>query len=82
MSEQENAALLDRLEMHCLEGRFRYNQLCSSTPVLIRTNLSRLMYRLSTKGEASLTLPRSDPKAWLEEHVALGYTTPKEVLGV
>ena len=40
------------------------------------------MYRLSTKGEASLTLPRSDPKAWLEEHVALGYTTPKEVLGV
>ena len=36
---------------------------------------ARLMYRLSCKGDACLTLPRTDARQWLEEHVPLGYTT-------
>ena len=38
---------------------------------------ARLMYRLSCKGEPSLTLPRSDQAAWLAAHISTGYTTPE-----
>jgi alpha-ketoglutarate-dependent taurine dioxygenase len=96
MTEEENAELLDRLELHCLQPRFRYNHLHTpgdvtiwdlfatlhAVPPLISgadcLEDSRLMYRLSTKGLASLTLPRADSKDWLDEHVALGYTTDPE----
>jgi alpha-ketoglutarate-dependent taurine dioxygenase len=100
LSEEANVALLDRLELHCLQPQFRHNQLHTpgdvtlwdlqatlhAVPPIISGADSledaRLMYRLSTKGEPSLTLPRMDPQAWLDEHVALGYTTPPEVVRV
>lgn len=41
---------------------------------------ARLFYRISCKGEPALTLPRRDPPEWIEEHIFLGYTTPREVI--
>ena len=41
---------------------------------------ARLFYRISCKGEPALTLPRRDPPQWIEEHIFLGYTTPREVV--
>ena len=43
---------------------------------------ARLFYRISCKGEPALTLPRRDPPEWVEEHIFLGYTTPREVIEV
>lgn len=43
---------------------------------------ARLFYRISCKGEPALTLPRHDPPEWVEEHIFLGYTTPREVIEV
>ncbi|MCY3622957.1 MAG: TauD/TfdA family dioxygenase [Gammaproteobacteria bacterium] len=43
---------------------------------------ARLFYRISCKGEPALTLPRRDPPEWIEEHIFLGYTTPREVIQV
>ncbi len=40
---------------------------------------ARLFYRISCKGEPALTLPRRDPRAWVEEHIFMGYATPREV---
>lgn len=37
---------------------------------------ARLLYRISCKGEPTLTLPRHDPPAWVKKHIFLGYTTP------
>ena len=36
----------------------------------------RLLYRISCKGEPSLTLPRSDPPEWIADHITSGYQTP------
>ena len=41
---------------------------------------ARLLYRISCKGEPALTLPRHDPPEWIEEHIFLGYTTPREII--
>ena len=41
---------------------------------------ARLFYRISCKGEPSLTLPRHDSPEWINEHIFLGYTTPQEVI--
>ena len=100
ISEEENAALMDRLELHCLQPQFRYNQrhtpgdvtlwdlhatLHAVPPLLTSVNRiedARVMYRVSTKGPSSLTLPRQDSEAWLAENVALGYTTPSAVFAL
>ena len=42
----------------------------------------RLIYRMSCKGEPSLTLPRRDPPEWLEENIYLGYRTPRDIIEV
>lgn len=46
------------------------------------TNLrdSRLLYRISCKGQPAPTLPRNDQPLWLKEHIAFSYTTPLEIL--
>ena len=49
-----------------------YMTLHNSPP--IKSNITsiddaRLLYRLSCKGEPSLTLPRNDPQEWLEAHI-------------
>ena len=36
---------------------------------------ARLMYRLSCKGEPSVSLPRKDDPSWLDEHISGGYET-------
>ena len=40
----------------------------------------RLIYRMSCKGEPSLTLPRQDSPEWLAENIYLGYRTPREIV--
>ncbi|MEM7030638.1 MAG: TauD/TfdA family dioxygenase [Chloroflexota bacterium] len=62
-----------------------YMTLHNSPPM--KTNIksiddTRLLYRLSCKGEPALSLPRQDDPAWLETHIAGGYTTPQEILDV
>ena len=41
---------------------------------------TRLLYRLSCKGESALSLPRCDTPEWLRAHIAGGYTTPPEII--
>ena len=41
---------------------------------------ARLLYRLSCKGEPTLTLPRKDASEWLKRHIPGGYTTPAEII--
>ena len=41
---------------------------------------TRLLYRLSCKGEPALSLPRCDASEWLQTHIAGGYTTPLETI--
>ena len=43
---------------------------------------ARLLYRLSCKGGPALLLPRNDPPEWLEEHIAGGYATPREIINI
>ena len=43
---------------------------------------ARLLYRLSCKGEPSLSLPRRDDTEWLAAHVAGSYSTPQEIIDV
>ena len=62
-----------------------YMTLHNSPPV--RSNINsiddaRLLYRLSCKGEPSLSLPRNDDPEWLEAHIAGGYTTPNEIINI
>ena len=62
-----------------------YMTLHNSPP--IKSNITslddtRLLYRLSCKGEPTLTLPRNDAAEWLEEHIRGGYTTPLEMIEV
>ncbi|MEM7129777.1 MAG: TauD/TfdA family dioxygenase [Chloroflexota bacterium] len=62
-----------------------YMTLHNSPP--IKLNISsiddaRLLYRLSCKGEPTLSLPRQDDPEWLAAHVAGGYSTPPEILNV
>ena len=42
---------------------------------------ARLLYRLSCKGDPSLTLPRNDPPKWIAAHINAGYTTPAAIIG-
>ena len=52
-----------------------YMTLHNSPPMRVgirSTDDARLMYRLSCKGEPTLTLPRTDSAAWLQAHIA-GY---------
>ena len=39
---------------------------------------TRLMYRISCKGQPSYTLPRQDPEAWIEQNITPPYTSPRE----
>jgi alpha-ketoglutarate-dependent taurine dioxygenase len=60
-----------------------YMTLHASPP--IKTNIdaiedARLLYRLSSKGEPALTLPRRDDPDWLQAHIAGGYSTSPEIL--
>ncbi len=60
-----------------------YMTLHASPP--IKTNISRiedarLLYRLSSKGEPALSLPRRDDPAWLAANIAGGYSTPREII--
>jgi len=41
---------------------------------------TRLLYRLSCKGESALSLPRCDAPEWLRAHIAGSYTTPSEII--
>ena len=40
----------------------------------------RLIYRMSCKGEPSLTLPRQDSPEWLDENIYLAYKTSREII--
>lgn len=44
------------------------------------TDDARLLYRLSSKGEPALSLPRQDDPRWLETHIAGGYSTSPEII--
>ena len=62
-----------------------YMTLHNAPPMKFNINTiddARLLYRLSCKGEPSLTLPRQDPVEWLAAHVAGSYSTPQEILDV
>ena len=41
---------------------------------------ARLLYRLSSKGEPALSLPRKDDPEWLATHIAGGFVTPREII--
>ncbi len=43
---------------------------------------ARLLYRLSCKGEPTLSLPRQDEPDWLAAHIPGGYATPQGILQV
>ena len=40
------------------------------------------MYRLSCKGEPSVSLPRKDEASWLEEHISGAYQTDPEAIAL
>ncbi len=42
---------------------------------------ARLMYRLSCKGEPSLTLPRCDEMSWIAKHIPGHYRSPSSIVG-
>ena len=42
---------------------------------------ARLMYRLSCKGEPSLTLPRCDEMSWIATHITGEYSSPASIVG-
>ena len=42
---------------------------------------ARLMYRLSVKGEPSLTLPRKDEMSWIATHITGQYRSPASIVG-
>lgn len=98
MTMEASRGFLDRLEMHVLQPRFRYDHLHVPGDVTIWNNFmtlhnsppikaninsiddARLLYRLSSKGEPALSLPRVDDPGWLATHIAGGYTTPGEII--
>ena len=43
---------------------------------------ARLLYRLSCKGEPSLSLPRRDDTEWLAAHVPGSYLTPQNIIDI
>jgi alpha-ketoglutarate-dependent taurine dioxygenase len=54
-----------------------------SPPIRIgigRVEDARLLYRLSCKGEPSLTLPRHDDPAWIAANITGGYRTPEAIV--
>jgi len=60
-----------------------YVTLHASPP--IKTNIdriedARLLYRLSSKGEPAPVLPRRDDPAWLNTHIAGGYSSAAEII--
>lgn len=61
-----------------------YMSLHASPPIrtgIGRVEDARLLYRLSCKGEPSLTLPRNDDPAWIAEHITGGYRSPDSIVG-
>ena len=42
---------------------------------------ARLMYRLSCKGEPSLTLPRDDEMSWITANIPGNYRSPENIVG-
>jgi len=62
-----------------------YMTLHNSPPVKSNINLiddARLLYRLSCKGEPTLSLPRKDDPEWLAAHVNGSYVTPREIINL
>lgn len=62
-----------------------YMTLHNSPPIKANINSiddARLLYRLSCKGEPSLSLPRGDDPAWLAAHIAGSYSTPQQIIDV
>ncbi|MEE2659183.1 MAG: TauD/TfdA family dioxygenase [Candidatus Latescibacterota bacterium] len=62
-----------------------YMTLHNSPPIKVDIQVvedARLLYRLSCKGEPSLTVPRQDPPDWLAAHIAGGYRTPDEIVDI
>lgn len=62
-----------------------YMTLHNSPPV--KSNIdaiddARLLYRLSCKGEPTLSLPRKDDPQWLAAHVNGSYVTPLEMIAI
>jgi alpha-ketoglutarate-dependent taurine dioxygenase len=60
-----------------------YMTLHASPP--IKTNITsiedaRLLYRLSSKGEPALTLPRKDDADWLAANIVGSYSTPRDII--
>ena len=61
-----------------------YMSLHNSPPIktgIDKTEDARLMYRLSCKGEPSLTLPRDDEISWIDEHIPGRYRSPASIVG-
>lgn len=61
-----------------------YMTLHTSPPIktgVDRAADARLLYRLSCKGEPSLTLPRDDDPAWIADHITGGYRSPDAIVG-
>lgn len=59
-----------------------YMTLHNSPPIksnIISLDDTRLLYRLSCKGDPALTLPRNDPDPWLEANISGSYTSPPEI---
>jgi alpha-ketoglutarate-dependent taurine dioxygenase len=62
-----------------------YMTLHNSPPIksnITRLEDTRLLYRLSCKGEPALTLPRNDAPEWVDSHISGSYTSPKTIIEV
>ena len=62
-----------------------YMTLHNSPPVKSNIDViddARLLYRLSCKGEPTLSLPRKDAPEWLAAHVNGSYVTPREIINL
>ncbi|MDD9906364.1 MAG: TauD/TfdA family dioxygenase [Rhodospirillaceae bacterium] len=62
-----------------------YMSLHTSPPIktgIDRAEDARLLYRLSCKGEPSLTLPRQDNPSWVAANIPGEYSSPTSIVGV
>ncbi|MDE2808234.1 MAG: hypothetical protein OXN90_07425, partial [Gemmatimonadota bacterium] len=62
-----------------------YMTLHNSPPLKSNINSlddARLLYRLSCKGEPTLSLPRRDAPEWRAAHIPGGYATPSEIIDI
>ncbi len=61
-----------------------YMTLHTSPPIkagIDRAEDARLLYRLSCKGEPSLTLPRDDAPSWIANNISGDYHSPASIVG-